>query len=528
MPPMRKPVTHRDYLRIGLLALLMGIVMAGAVQHPGYTDAYYYFNAAKRLASGQGLTDEALFTYLGLPASGTATPLPVPSHLYWMPLTSLIAALPMLITPTLDAVQVAFVPLYVALVLVAAWLGGRLATTTDNAAISPRHAAWLAGVAMIFSGFFVPFWVTSDNFTIYGVVGAMALILMGRGRATGNLSAFVLSGGCIALAHLARNDGLLLLPVLIVVALWPGADGKGGQRARGAGGALVAYLLVMSPWFARNLSVAGAVLPIGGLQTAWMREYNDLFNYPAVIELPKFLAWGLPNILNSRWQALLTNTQTLIAVEGMVVLTPFMLIALWQRRNDPLLTGFWLYALGLHAVMTVLFPFPGTRGGLFHSAAALMPFWTALGVVGLLESIAWAAKRRRWAVNQAQVVFSGALVIWLVAFSAYMLVTRASAWNGAGSYYEDFPVEVTETIMINDPAGYHYFTGGRAVVLPNALPDTLLTLFNRFGVSHLVLDENVPTPLVDLWQRQNVPIFLEHHRKDGRFRIYKNSFENFE
>lgn len=528
MPPMRKPVTQRDYLLIGLLALIMGMLMAAAVQHPGYTDAYYYFNAAKRFATGQGLTDAAIFTYLGLPPAEAATPLPVPSHLYWMPLTSLIAALPMLIAPTLDAAQLAFVPLYVALALIAAWLGGRLTTPAGDSAISPRRAAWLAGLAMIFSGFFVPFWITSDNFTIYGVVGASALILMGRGRATGSSLPFVLSGVCIALAHLARNDGVLLLPVLLVVAMWPSADGKGGRRALGAGGALLAYLVVMSPWFVRNLSVSGAILPVGGLQTAWMREYNDLFNYPPVIDLPKFLAWGLPNIINSRWQALITNTQTLIAVEGLVVLTPFMLIALWRRRHDPLLTGFWLYALGLHGAMTLLFPFPGTRGGLFHSAAALMPFWTALGVVGLLESIAWAAKRRRWAVNQAQLVFGGALVIWLVAFSAYMLVTRASAWNSAGLYYEEFPVERTETIMINDPAGYHYFTGGRAVVLPNAPPDTLLTLFNRFGVSHLVLDENVPTPLVDLWLRQNVPIFLEHHRKDDRFRIYKNSFDNFE
>jgi hypothetical protein len=508
-------VTRRDYVLIGLLALAFGVIMSVAVAHPGYTDAYYYFNAAERLATGRGLTDDAIFTYLGLPAEGG---LPMPSHLYWMPLTSLVAALPMLIAPTLDAAQITFVPPYVALALIAAWVGGYVGGT--------RRAAWLAGLAMTFSGFFVPYWVTTDNFTLYGLSGSLALLLMGIGRSRGQGRWFAASGACIGLAHLARNDGLLLLPILLIVALWPGERALTWRRGlAGAGAGVLLYALVMLPWFLRNLSLAGAILPVGGVQTAWMREYNDLFNYPPTISLQAFLAWGVPNILGSRWDALLINTQTLIAVEGLIVLTPFMLLALWARRHNPLLTGFWMYALALHAVMTLVFPFPGARGGLFHSAAALMPFWAALGVVGLLDALTWAAKRRRWPRAQAVNVFSAALLVWLVAFSLTMLVSRAAAWNRAGEYYQNFPVDSTETVMLNDPAAYHYFTGGRAVVLPNTPPTRLHTIFARFGVTVLVLDENVPTPLRDLWLRQNVPLFLSHERKDDRFRVYKNTFE---
>jgi len=484
--------------------------MAAVIRHPGYTDAYYYFNAGQRLAQGKGLTDAALWTYIGAPAG-----LPVPSHLYWMPLTSLVSALPMLIAPTFDAAQIAYVPLFTALVLIATWLGQRVGGT--------RRAGWLAGLVMLFSGYFMPFWFTSDAFALYGVVGAAALIGMGRARESGSWRWYALSGLCIGLAHLTRNDGLLLLPVLWIVALWPAHPLR--SRLIGAGTGTVAYLLVMTPWFLRNLSVVGTILPVGGLQTAWMREYNDLFNYPGVIDFQKFLAWGIPNILRSRFDAFFVNLQTAIAVESLIVLAPFILIALWAHRRDPLLSGVWLYALGLHAVMTLVFPFPGARGGLFHSAAALMPFWAALGVAGLLDAIAWAAKRRRWSIRQAQTVFGGALIIWSVGFSLLGAVPKAAQWNSAGDYYVGIGVSPSDTIMINDPAAYYYFTGGQAVVLPNVPAVNLATILNRFKATLVVLDENVPAPLEPLWRREDVPIFLQQQRKDDRFRIYKYRFD---
>ena len=507
-------MTRQDYLRIGLLALIIGAVMAALIKNPGYTDAYYYFNAAQRLVTGKGLTDGAIWTYIGLPDTAT---LPIPSHLYWMPLTSLVSALPMLIAPTFDVAQIIYVPLYAALVLMAMWLGHRISGT--------RRVGWLAGLVMLFSGLFMPYWVTSDAFTLYGVVGAASLILMGRGRESGDPRWYTLSGVCIALAHLTRNDGVLLLPILLVVALWPAHPLR--KRLLGAGLGILAYLLVMSPWFIRNMSVVGAILPVGGLQTAWMREYNDLFNYPGTINLQTFLAWGIPNILRSRFDAFFINLQTAVAVESLVVLAPFILIALWIRRHDPLLTGVWLYALGLHAAMTLVFPFPGARGGLFHSAAALMPFWAALGVAGLMDAIAWAAKRRRWPVRQAQTVFGGALIVWALAFSLLAFLPKVGQWNSAGDYYQGLGISTAETIMINDPAAYYYFTGGKgqAVVLPNVPAVNLATILNRFKVSLVVLDENVPTPLQGLWQRENVPIFLQPDRKDDRFRVYRYRFE---
>src|ERR1700687_2675003 len=81
---------YRARLLFALLALVVGTALAAAIHHPGYTDAYYYFNAGQRLVEGKGLTDAALWTYIGSPAT-----LPAPSHLYWMPMASLVAAVGM-------------------------------------------------------------------------------------------------------------------------------------------------------------------------------------------------------------------------------------------------------------------------------------------------------------------------------------------------------------------------------------------------------------------------------------------------
>jgi len=523
--------TRRDVLIIGLVALIIGIGMAAVIRHPGYTDAYYYFNAGQRLAQGKGLTDAALWTYIGAPAG-----LPVPSHLYWMPLASLVASFGMLIAgPTFDAAQIPFVLIYVGLALTGYSVGLILGQS--------RRVAWLAALLTLFSGFFMPYWTTTDTFAVYGLVGALALLTMGLGRRAGNWRWFAISGALCGLAHLARADGVLLVGVLIMVAVWPRPKftiqdhnvGAGFKPAptkptislkRGLLAALVgviAYLIVMSPWFMRNLNTVGSILPSGGLQTAWMRSYDEIVNYPPSIDLARFIAWGPGNILASRWEAFKYNVGTFVAVEGMVVLAPLLLIGLWKRRHDPLLSGVWLYALGLHVVMTLVFAFPGYRGGLFHSASALIPFWAALGILGLDDVLAWAARRRRWPLAQARLFFSSVLILWAAIFSAINFIGKAPGFNAPESFFrqvgQNFPNDAV--VMINDPAALYYFTGISGVVVPNATPDAILDLAKRYGVKYVVLDANRTVPMNELYEGRKVPFFLRQLYADGTVRIFR-------
>ncbi|MBN1678709.1 MAG: hypothetical protein JW966_00360 [Anaerolineae bacterium] len=479
----------RTYFTFGALALVLGGLLALVIDQPGYTDAYYYYNAGERLAQGDGLTDAYLWTYISAPDS-----LPGPSHAYWMPLESLVAGGSMAVLGTsFGAAQVPSVLCFAGLVVVAVWVGASLGQT--------RRHAWTAGLLALFSGFYTPFWTTTDTFALFGLVGALALVCIGLGRQSGRWYWFALGGVLCGLAHLTRADGLLFVMVLVLVAAWPRPLYAWRVAVMGAVVGTAAYLMVMTPWFVRNLHEIDSVLPTGGTQTVWLRGYDELVNYPAGTSAADFFDWGLVNILQSRWEAFANNLGTFVAVETWVVLGPFVLLGLWQRRRVPLVLGVIIYALGLHLAMTVIFAYPGYRGGLFHSAAALLPFWAGTGVIGLDEGIAWMAKRRRWRRVQAQKVFAGALVVLAAVLSLGITAQRLPDWNDSGKYYaaivRDLPPDAV--LMVNDPAALYYFTGYAGVVVPNASPDVVPDIAERYGVTHLVLDVNRTAPFSGLF-----------------------------
>lgn len=82
-----------DYLILFILGLLVSYLAAWMEPVPGYMDAEYYFSGGLRLAEGNGFTEQILWNYLDQPQS-----LPHPSHTYWMPLPSVVAAAGMLLT----------------------------------------------------------------------------------------------------------------------------------------------------------------------------------------------------------------------------------------------------------------------------------------------------------------------------------------------------------------------------------------------------------------------------------------------
>jgi len=500
------PVYRRDVPYVALLALLIGTVASILIEQPGYTDAFYYHNAAQRMASGLGMTDAAIWTYIGAPAG-----LPIPSHLYWQPLPSLIAFSGMsLFGAHFGAAQLAFLPLYALLAVLGYALGALLGKS--------RRVAWLAALLTMFSGYYFPYWFTTSTIAPFGVFGALSLLSMGIGRKTGIWTWFALSGACAALAHLTRSDGLLLLMALPVVALWRAAL-YNGLRAAMAG--VLAYSALMAPWWQRTLAVTGALLPIGGLETALMRSYDEIANYPAGISLTDFLSWGVENIVGSRLWALSVNVPRFIGEQGMIAMLPLMLYGAWRKRDEPVLGGFLLYAPLLFALMTFIFTFPGARGGLFHSGAALVPFWGALGAVGLHDALTHIAPRRRWRLSQAKIVFGGALALWAISLSLWTLANKRAEWNNSGAFYTALNLPREAIVMINDPSALYYFTGNMGVVLPNAPPSSISDLAARYGVTHVVVDRNYTQPMEALWRRQDVPFFLEHLYYDGTVRIYR-------
>jgi hypothetical protein len=467
--------------RFIVVALVIALMLVRLVPAPTFTDAYYHFNAAARLAGGQGLTDAYLWQYIGAPAS-----LPAPSHLYWMPLTSLTAAVGMTLLNAPGnhaAAQLLFIAMLAFVGCVGFWLGKRLG--------GGARQAWLAGLLTLCSGFFVRFWGSIDTFTPYAFAGALCLLATGLALERGKLGWWALAGASAALGHLARADGVLLLIVgtLMIGWLWDRVPLR--TRALRLLVLVGAYLLVMSPWFIRNLNTIGTPLPLGGAQAIWFREYNDIFSYPPDASPASLFSDGLTTFISSRWEALTNNFNTFLVVEGMAVFTPLMLLGLWVKRREKLLRPFWLYALGLHLAMTFVFPFPGYRGGLFHSAAALVPFWMALSLVGLDAAVDWIARRRRhWRASSAKLIFGIGFLLMAIGLSAFTtLSAQSNSTDGNPLYSElDTRLPAEARIMANDPAAIYYYTGRGGVVLPNEAPDVILELARIYAIDYILLE----------------------------------------
>src|SRR3989304_1472536 len=158
-------MNKRDLLVVLFIALGVRIALAWPQAQPGYMDAYYYTVGAQQLASGRGFTEPFIWNYLDDPYG-----LPRPSHQYWMPLPSILAAISMLIGGVnFRAAQLPFVLLSALLPVIAYGVAWQSSTR-----FARRHA-WAAALLAIFSGFFVPFWSLPETFAPFAVFGSLCL-----------------------------------------------------------------------------------------------------------------------------------------------------------------------------------------------------------------------------------------------------------------------------------------------------------------------------------------------------------------
>ena len=266
----------------------------------------------------------------------------------------------------------------------------------------------------------------------------------------------------------------------------------------------------MFPWFVRNWLVIGSPLPSSGSQTMWLTRYDDLFRYGRTFSAHTFFAQGIGPVFQGRWWALTTNLQTVLAVWGMIFLLPLAVVGAWKLRHHGLIRLAALYALLLCIAMTLIFTFPGARGGLFHSGTALLPFFYASAVVGLDCAVDWAASRRRgWHAPLAKQFFAAGLLFLAVILSGFIYhrrVLKDDAWNSADALYPAVAAWVAHQdpraiVMIGNPPAYRFHGGGLSVVVPNDDIDVTLKAARQYQVDYLVLDSNRPAPLAEVYSQ---------------------------
>ncbi|MCI0578877.1 MAG: hypothetical protein L0332_09980 [Chloroflexi bacterium] len=530
---------RRDVLLVVLVGLLVQGFWALRLEQPTYMDAYYYATNGQRLAAGAGFTEMIIWQFLDEPAG-----LPTPSHTYWMPLPSLLAAAGYALGGGFRAAQLPFWLL--------AGLLPALAYAISRLLTGERWQGWAAAFFTVAAGFYAAYLSQPTTFAPFALAGGGGLLAVGlahRRAAGGELGGktwwlWLAAGLAAGLAHLARADGVLLLLLGLAVLIFdfrfsifdsnlkskiqnPKLDWLVPLLVFPAG-----YLLVMSGWFVRSWLVTGRPLSAVGTQTLFLTTYDDLFAYGRSFDLTSYLAWGWGNILRSKVAGLLLALQTVVAIPGLVFLAPFILagwISLYRRPATRLLLQpvTW-YAVALFVTMSLLFTFPGGRGSLFHSSVAVWPWTAALAPVGIGLAVDWiAARLPHWKPARAKRLFSTLFIG--VAFVLSLAVSRTRPLPG-----EDPAVfrqvaaglPLAAVVMVGNAPAFYYHTGLAAMSVPNEPVEVLLAAAARYSASYLILNHNHPAPLLGLYTGEVNHPQVRLKETIGEVKVYEMGIED--
>ncbi|MBI5955096.1 MAG: hypothetical protein HY865_25855 [Chloroflexi bacterium] len=524
-------MSSRTYLFLFLFGLIFTSVISYFEPHPGYLDADYYYAGGIQLATGKGFNEPYLWNYL----DGVSS-LPHPSHSYWAPLSSIIAALGMQLTG-----QINFTSARLFFILIAAIvppLTAALAYTFSQR----RDLAIASGMLAIFSVYHAPFVGVTDNFSPFMLFGGLYFLvatqlIQGKNPNRNWLLLGLLSG----LMTLSRSDGLLWLALTFLFAL------RNVKRStlnvqttfrilHSAFFISVGFLLIMFPWYARNLGAYGSLMAPGGSRALWLANYDQTFIYPPEQLNPQsFLALGWEHILKDRLWALSNNLQSGFAAHGGIILFPFIvagIIYYWKDERVKLTSIAWLI---LFFVMTVLFPFAGARGAFFHAGAALQPIWWSLAPLGL-ESILNSLQKRGIGHEGNRFVFRSILIMIAMILTVFVVYLRIFTLGWGEGEDADYPVieqvlvqngiQDDDIVIVRNAPGYYLSTGRSAISIPYGGEEAIIAAAEQFDAYYLVLEpEAAIEPIKDLFQNpEGRSIFNYIGEYDGA-RIYKLDLE---
>ncbi len=522
-------MTLRTYFLLFFLAIIPPVVIAQFQPAPGYLDSDYYFAGGIQLATGQGFNEPYLWNYL----DGT-TSLPHPSHSYWMPMASIVSALGMWLTG-----QTTYASARLFFILIAASVAPVTAALAYKVS-GRRELAITSGLLAIFSVYNAPFVGVTDNFGLFMLFGGLYFIFASQLIETPtHLRNWFLLGLLAGLMTLSRSDGLLWLALTFLFALWRAPKESLPKTARFVLSnsliALLGFLLIMSPWYLRNMSIFGTLMAPGGSRALWLADYNQTFIYPpSLLNMDSFLALGWDKIMSDRLAALGSNLLSTFAAHGGILLFPFIIAGAIAYRKDDRIKLAVLAFFILFMVMTFIFPFAGSRGAFFHAGAALQPIWWVLAPLGL-ESILASLRKRNWGNDQTRVIFRSALVMIAMILTVFVVYLRlfSLGWSEGEENYPpieqflvEYGIEKDDVVIVRNAPGYYLQTNRPAISIPYGGKQAILDVSEQFNAYYLVMEpEAALEPIKDLFENpQDDSQFIYLGEVDDT-RIYKIEFK---
>ena len=438
---------------------LVRLLSLPLVAQPGYTDAYYYANVAARLAHGQGLTVDFVWSFIEAP---DLAPLPVASHRFWMPLATVVQAVGIVILgPLVGDFRAGQIPLVIiaCLLVPLAYALARALGTSDRAALA---AAAIVGAG----GVFAPAWVTADAFALAAALGA-SFFLLYRRAAAGSVRDGALAGLAVGLLYLARAEAALFGLALLALALRP------ATRRAGLAGTAVALLIGVA-WLARDLTAGPTESLIG--RSALITRYDEFFAL-APPDPARLLA-DPGAFLATRAGALLANAGRAVAVLLLFLLPPLALgvHAAWRR---PEVRAFAGLAVAVYVAESLAFPLHSVRGSYDHSLATFFPMAVALSAAG--ADGFFSPRAARIAIVAAVTAFG---LVGAIALSQW-----DATFNGV---YRDRVASLASIppgpFMAIDAAAWRWISGRTVLVTPSEGAAAASCVAAAYGASTIVLE----------------------------------------
>lgn len=507
-------MTRKQYYLLYLISAVFFSILTLIVREPGYMDAEYYYAGGIQIAEGSWGAEPYIWNYLNQPVS-----IPTVSFFYWMPFSSILAAsgMELLGSTGFYSARLFFVLLAGLIPVLAAWFA--------QVYYPVKGAGWLAGCTALFSVYYLPYLINTDSFTPLMLLGGIFILsaykiwLSRKNEQPGKWWVFLL-GLAAGFIHLTRADGAIwfVIGIGLLIHAW-----KTGHRSAVTTKRLIlslaifalGYLLVMSGWYIRNLTVFQSIIPPGNGRLIWATDYDDLFFYSTDVITPsRFWASGVGNILLDRVSALWSNIKSLLGVNGSIVLVPLIAMGIWRTRRHFITRLTVGISASILLIMSFVFPYAGYRGGFFHSNSAIQLIFWGLVPVGLQGFIDLGVKYRKWVPIRSWKMFGAAVIavvsiLSLVIFMQKMNIPVSSepGWNETLSKYQMLDEEIIRitgdeesVILVNDPPGYYLATNRMAIVNPSDGIKELLKAADQFDAKFVILNEDNDKLLNDLDQ----------------------------
>ncbi len=422
---------------VGIFAVAMvaRIYFAAQIAFPKPEDTAYYFGVARNLVEGRGLVSDALWSY-GTP------PLvfPRPAFEVWLPLPSLIAAIPMVIAGTSFAVAQTASIVVGSLVPVLGW---RLAAdVAEEEGLPTGRARTLAIGVGLTCAVYLPLLIHStlpDSTMPYAVLALAACLVMTRiardpRGARWSDPRLLGLGVLIGLAALTRNEAIWIGLAWAIVA-WRVAGATRAERIRLVGIAAIVAGLVFAPWAIRDWVVFGSPLPGQAATNALSVTGFDIFAWNDPPTVARYLAVGPARLVEMRVEGLSHNLFNVLLVVGLPVSFIGLVALPWTGRPKAL-RALVLVSLFAFLVTSLVFPVATTWGTFLHAAG---PFHVLLVISCLMildAGIARLGERLGWT---RPVAWLGATlgVFGSLLFSMVLLPSFGAGSRGTALVYDE-------------------------------------------------------------------------------------------